>query len=107
MPQSTVTPERLYTEQQMKEIAGAAWQLAANAFRVYPDNKHTFVAVSEFLYNKHLRPPSPTKFIDLPSVTEVLEFAKKKEQQPSDKMIYHFLPSELMEVIKFAQTEVE
>lgn len=30
------------TEQQLKEIAGLAWKGAANAFRMYPENKHTF-----------------------------------------------------------------
>jgi hypothetical protein len=30
------------TEQQAKEIAWAAWQSAANAYRMYPNNNHTF-----------------------------------------------------------------
>lgn len=29
-------------KQKIKEIASIAWKGAANAFRMYPDNKHTF-----------------------------------------------------------------
>lgn len=30
------------SEQKIKEIAWIAWKAAANAHRMYPDNKHTF-----------------------------------------------------------------
>jgi len=50
-------------EQTIKEIAGIAWKGAANAFRMYPENKHTFfgywdAAKNQFAgYSAH--PPAP------------------------------------------------
>ncbi len=47
------------TEEQIKEIAYIAWHGAANAFRLYPDNKHTFVdywATAKELFDKRFAP---------------------------------------------------
>lgn len=43
------------TKEEVKEIAYIAWKGAANAYRMYPDNKHTFTeywSVAESQFNK-------------------------------------------------------
>lgn len=33
---------RMYTEEQIKDLSMFSWKAAANSFRLYPENKHTF-----------------------------------------------------------------
>lgn len=60
---SPVEDVQRMAEQTIKEIAGIAWKGAANAFRMYPENKHTFfgywdAAKNQFAgYSAH--PPAP------------------------------------------------
>ncbi len=47
-------------KQKLKEIANMAWRGAANAFRMYPNNKHTFVDYwtgSESQFDQYLEKP--------------------------------------------------
>jgi hypothetical protein len=48
--------EGLFTKEQMIEIAWEAWKLAANAYKIYPENKHTFSDVKTYLVEQHLTP---------------------------------------------------
>lgn len=50
-------------EERIKEIAGLAWKGAANAFRMYPDSKHTFSSYWESAKDqfKEFEQSQPTK----------------------------------------------
>lgn len=50
--------ERMFTEAQMKEMARIAWMSAANAYRMYPNNKHTFVAFWSDLGESEMKNPT-------------------------------------------------
>lgn len=52
--QPVPTGERMFTAEQMKEIAWEAWKSAANAYKMYPNNKHSFSDVWDYLEGKYL-----------------------------------------------------
>lgn len=72
-------------EERIKEIAGLAWRGAANAFRMYPNNKHTFSNYWESAKNqfKEFEQSQPTK----EQIVEALRSAAKLSMTPDGAVI--------------------
>ncbi len=64
------------TTEEIKEIAYIAWKGAANAHRMYPENKHTFSEYwrgAESQFNRFMKPNTeslPCRFCDAKFIDE-------------------------------------
>jgi hypothetical protein len=86
------------TEDQIKEIAGIAWKGAANAHRLYPNNKHTFSDYWEGAKSQFDQFSTPKEEVkELPGVQDWINEGKRIDAILED---FHQKKIDMLEVRK-------
>lgn len=89
---SPATPEQGLREDKLRNIAWIAWKGAANAYRMYPDNKHTFTEywdAAKDQFNEYLVefiPPSDQYKEALETIANPIEYLRKEAEKDDGKL---------------------
>lgn len=89
-------------EEILRELAYKAWRFAANAYRLYPENKHTFSDYSNTIMKNHvietieeLNAPAPLQDEYLDWLDKQMAEAEERTHNPDD-----FLKANLAELTR-------